>query len=388
MARLITILHRGEICSPEGKSGSCWRLARHLTNLAFKGLLMNGAAARRFSLVAILTALFSCPTAGKGEENTPTNAPAFPIKQKAGDLICGITRAVCYSPFRHGQRPGGPNPSEQEILEDLRILCREGQFHLLRTYDADDTTETALRLIEAHHLKISVMLGAWLRAEVVNTNCPWLKTPTPPEELAQNRAMNAQEIERAIRLANRYPKIVVAVAVGNEALVDWNDHLVPVETVIGYVRHVRHSVNQPVTVCDNYAWWAQNGLALAREVDFVSIHTYAEWDGKDIDEAMPYTIANVQRVRDALPHSRIVITEAGWATAGSQFGSRASQEKQKRYYDSLFAWAGKMNITTFWFEAFDEDWKGNPKNALDAEKFWGLYTVDRQPKLAVSPDSD
>jgi exo-beta-1,3-glucanase (GH17 family) len=349
---------------------------------------MNGAAVRCLSVVFILVALFSFPTVGKGAENTPTNAPVFPIKQKPSDLICGITRAVCYSPFRHGQRPGGPKPSEQEILQDLRILCRDGRFHLIRTYTAGDNTETVLRLIVAHHLKIKVMIGAWLSGEVQNTNCPWSKTPRPPEELARNKTKNAQEIERAIRLANRYPKIVAVVAVGNESLVDWNDHLVPVGTVIRYVRRVKQAVKQPVTVCENYEWWAKNGSALAREVDFVSVHTYAQWDGKDIDEAMPYTIANVQEVRDALPHSRIVITEAGWATAGSQFGSRASQEKQKRYYDSLFAWAGKMNFTTFWFEAFDEDWKGNPKNPLDGEKHWGLYTVDRQPKLAVFPASE
>ena len=31
------------------------------------------------------------------------------------------------------------------------------------------------------------------------------------------------------------------------------------------------------------------------------------------------------------------------------------------------------------FEAFDEDWKGNPSDPLGAEKHWGLFTVNRQP---------
>jgi len=173
------------------------------------------------------------------------------------------------------------------------------------------------------------------------------------------------------------------VAVGNEALVDWNDHMVPVDSVISYVRKVRHSISQPVTVADNYNWWAHQGATLARELDFVSVHTYPAWEGKDIDEAMPFSIANLQAVRNALPHSRLVITEAGWATTASEFGPRAGEEKQKRYYHDLFAWTEQMNITTFFFEAFDEDWKGDPNNPLGAEKHWGLFTVDRKPKQVV-----
>ena len=42
-----------------------------------------------------------------------------------------------------------------------------------------------------------------------------------------------------------------------------------------------------------------------------------------------------------------------------------------------------MNITTFFFEAFDEDWKGSPSKPLGAEKHWGLFTIDRKPKLAM-----
>jgi exo-beta-1,3-glucanase (GH17 family) len=178
--------------------------------------------------------------------------------------------------------------------------------------------------------------------------------------LDANKLTNAKEIQSAMRLANQYSNIVVAVSVGNEALVDWNDHMVPADSVIRYVRQVKKSISQPVTVADNYAWWARNGSALAKELDFISVHTYPIWEGKDVDQAMAYTVANLQAVRDALPGSRIVITEAGWAT-----------------------WTGKMNITTFWFEAFDEDWKGEPNDPLGAEKHWGLVTVDRGAKSTL-----
>ena len=84
-----------------------------------------------------------------------------------------------------------------------------------------------------------------------------------------------------------------------------------------------------------------------------------------------------------MPNAKIVISEAGWATVASEFGDRASEEKQLQYYEELMLWSEKMAITTFFFEAFDEDWKGDPGNPLGAEKHWGLYTVDRKPKLIM-----
>jgi exo-beta-1,3-glucanase (GH17 family) len=335
----------------------------------------------------LLFASLAIAAPGNGAEANATNSTVVPIQQKPGDLLGGFKRAVCYSGFRHGQHPdrgdGAVNPSDKEILEDLQLLSRQGNFALIRLYDAQANSEAVLRLIETNKLNLKVMLGAWLAAEVSNPNCPWHKEPYPKEVLEANKLKNAREIENAIHLANQYSNTVVAVAVGNEALVDWNDHLVPVDSVISYVRKVKKSISQPVTVAENYNWWAHQGAALAKELDFVSVHTYPAWEGKDIDEAMPFSIANLQAVRNALPHSQLVITEAGWATAASEFGPRANEQKQKRYYHDLFAWADQMNITTFFFEAFDEDWKGDPNNPLGAEKHWGLFTVDREPKQVV-----
>lgn len=312
--------------------------------------------------------------------------PAPSLPQKRADLLAGAHWGVCYSGFRHGQYPdrggGAVNPSEREIFEDLQILARDGNFEVIRLYDCRTNSEVVLRLIREHTIKLKVLLGAWLSAETNNPGCPWAK-PIPAETLAANQGINGAEVDSLIRLANEYRDIVVAVAVGNEALVSWNDHLVPVESVIAYVRRVKESVKQPVTVCDNYDWWAHHGAALAGQLDFVSVHTYPEWENKDIDEAMSYTVANLQAVRRALPDARLVITEAGWATAAREFGMRASEEKQRQYYRDLHDWARRMNITTFFFEAFDEDWKGDENDPLGAEKHWGLFTIDRKPKRAM-----
>ncbi|MEZ4386467.1 MAG: glycosyl hydrolase [Candidatus Krumholzibacteriia bacterium] len=311
--------------------------------------------------------------------------PGF--RQAPDALLEGEVMAVAYSGFREGQHPdrgaGAVNPSPQEILEDLRILERAG-FRLIRLYDAGDNSRVTLELIREHRLPLKVLLGMWLSAELSNhEGCPWLTEPIPAATLAANTVANAAEIERGIALANAYPEIVVAVNVGNEALVDWNDHMMSVEGVIAYVRQVKGRIAQPVTVADNYVWWINEGAALARELDFVGVHTYPQWEGKTIDEALAYTIENVEGVHAALPDSRLAVLEAGWATTAVEFGDRAGEAMQQRYYEELRAWATRTNTTVFFFEAFDEPWKGDPGSPLGAEKHWGLYFVDRTPKQAM-----
>jgi exo-beta-1,3-glucanase (GH17 family) len=339
------------------------------------------------AIFLLVLASFLIVPVAEGADALSAGEAGAPIQQKTSALLCGVHKAVCYSGFRHGQYPdrgtGAVNPSDKEILEDLQILNRHGQFSLIRLYDSRENSEAVLRLIKDYKLKMKVVLGAWLDAEVRNPNCPWLTNSQSQVVLDANKLKNGKEIESATRLANQYLNIVVAVAVGNEALVDWNDHMVPVDSVIRYVRQVKKAVSQPVTVADNYAWWARHGSALAKELDFVSVHTYPIWEGKDIDQAMAFTVANIQAVRNALPGARLVITEAGWATVAREFGARADEEKQQRYYHDLYAWTGKMNITTFFFEAFDEDWKGEPNDPLGAEKHWGLFTVDRKAKRVM-----
>jgi exo-beta-1,3-glucanase (GH17 family) len=344
----------------------------------------------RFVSASLFTAILAVSVVGwlsapaaRADDAAP--APA-PLAQEKSALLAGLPAGICYSGFRHGQHPdrgdGAVNPSDAEILQDLQILTRDGNFRMIRLYDCRTNSETILRLIRAHDLKLKVLLGAWLAAEENNPACSWLK-PMAPEVLATNRLQNAVEIQNAIRLANQYRGIVVAVAVGNEALVSWTDHLVPVERVIQYVRQVKQAVRQPVTVCDNYDWWSHHGALLAPELDFISVHTYPEWENRDIDAALAYSITNLQAVRNQVPKSRMVVTEAGWATVAREFGARADEARQKAYYHDLSAWTAQNNITLFFFEAFDEDWKGDAGDPSGAEKHWGLFTVDRKAKLAM-----
>ncbi len=329
--------------------------------------------------VLLVIALFA---AGCGSESDSS-----PNASSSGYLLDGTVMAVAYSGFREGQHPdrgdGAVNPSDAEILEDLGILVDNG-FDLIRLYDTGENSESTLRLIRENGLPIKVLLGIWLRAEISNhEGCPWLDEPIPDTELAANKLANAAELQRGIDLAREYSGIVVAVNVGNEALVEWNDHMVPLEDVIDYVRQAKAAIEQPVTVADNYEWWIKDGAPLAAEVDFLGIHTYPAWEDKTIDEALAYTIENLDGVATALPGKPMAVLEAGWATTASEFGDRASEENQVRYYEELGDWATAAGMTVFFFEAFDEPWKGNPDNPNGAEKHWGLFFVDRTPKQVM-----
>jgi len=303
------------------------------------------------------------------------------------NLIADQVMAVAYSGFREGQHPdrgdGAVNPSRAEILEDLKILV-DHNFLLIRLYDSGENSRTTLELIREHELPVKVMLGMWLQAEVSNhEGCPWLHEPIVEHVLQANTKQNADEVSRGIQLANEFSASVVAVNVGNEALVSWNDHMVSVENVIDYVKTVKRSIEQPVTVAENYEWWIQDGAALAEAVDFLGVHTYPAWEEKQIDEGLSYTIDNMRRIAEALPGKSVAILEAGWATTASEFGERASEANQTRYFNELGDWAAKENITVFFFEAFDEPWKGDPSDSMGAEKHWGLFYVNRRPKQVI-----
>jgi exo-beta-1,3-glucanase (GH17 family) len=291
--------------------------------------------------------------------------------------------AICYSGYRLGQSPaGGPYPSLDEIREDLRILRRH--WRVLRLYDCSRHAERVLQVIRSDRLDFEVLLGAWLAAEVSNPRCPWGGVFSDAE-LTANMTANDVEIERLIELAERYDDVVFAVAVGNEATVEWTDHRVPIERMLRHVRHVRRNVVQPVTVCENYVPWRHELRELAAELDFIALHTYPVWESRSIDDALEHTRENFDSVARLYPGKRVIISEAGWTTGSNGRGIRpenSSEELQARYYRQLTEWTREQDILTFVFEAFDEPWKGSP-DPLEPEKHWGLFTVDRKPKQVV-----
>jgi exo-beta-1,3-glucanase (GH17 family) len=294
-----------------------------------------------------------------------------------------FAKAVCYSGFREGQQPGGIIPSYEEVKEDLLLL--QPHWKYLRLYDCDEHAKTVLEVINKEQMDFKLMQGAYIEAEMNNFGCPWGGGVYEEEQLEANQKSNDIKIQRLIDCANQYPEIIFSLSVGNESCVDWSGNYVPVSRVVEFAKKVKQHAKQPVTFCENYVPWLNKLKPLAEVVDFISIHTYPVWEYKHIHEAIEYTNENYKAVAAVHTDKPIVITEAGWATNSNGRGihpEHVNEENQKVYYEDLMEWSAKSNVLTFFFEAFDEKWKGSP-HPLEPEKHWGLFHTDRTPKAAM-----
>ena len=331
------------------------------------------------------------PIGVSGTKTIDINLTAIKDKDMDMETEEGITfkygKAICYSGFRDNQSPDKQiYPTYDQVKEDLLILAGEWQY--IRLYDVGEHGRMVLKVIDDLQLPMKVMLGICLGAEQSNPNCSW-GADFSEYELQELKESNKAQIEALAELANRYPEIVFSVSAGNEATVEWTDHLVPVESVIGYVQYLKDTVKQPVTFCENYAPWQGKLKELAEVVDFISIHTYPLWEYKHIDNAMAHTIDNYYSVKNLYPNKEIVITEAGWASNSNGRGmppENANEDIQAIYCDQLMHWSRENHILTFLFEAFDETWKGS-EDPLEPEKHWGIYTIHRKAKKVLGTDS-
>jgi exo-beta-1,3-glucanase (GH17 family) len=304
-------------------------------------------------------------------------------------------KAVSYSPYRTAK---DVNDRANEIItdamvkQDLELLSAAG-FGLIRLFDSSEkVAERTLRVIRVNNLDIKVMLGIYIQNG--------------------DEQFNEDEKARGVALANIYRDIVQAVSVGNETMVYWSFNRVDPTTMAAHLKSVRARVTQPVTTDDNWAFYADAPRSVLDTIDFASVHTYPEldtvfnptlWDWRQasvpasqratamIDAAIERAKFEYNTVRAYLSSRNastmpIIIGETGWnAVDVGALKFRAHPVNQKMYYDRLTAWAneGKTGAgpkAIFYFEAFDEPWKGGDDK-------WGLFNVARQARYVIQGDS-
>jgi exo-beta-1,3-glucanase (GH17 family) len=230
------------------------------------------------------------------------------------------------------------------------------------------------------------MLGAWITNEKIRG-----EHGDPVLDNKAGRSANNREVRAAIRLANAYPDEVLAVTVGNETQVYWSDHLTRPEVLIRYIREVRAKTQVPVTTADDFKFWnTPESKPVAAEIDFIVTHIHPMWAGLTSAKAMSWTERIYAEVCAMHAEKTVVIGETGWATQIHNEGEqakliqgKAGAEEQRLYYQQLTGWAKKHQVGTFYFEAFDELWKGGP-HPNEVEKHWGLFDANRQPKAALT----
>lgn len=294
-------------------------------------------------------------------------------------------RAVCYSGYRENQSPNDCTyPTYEQIVEDLKIIDSLG-FKYIRMYDPVSYAEMTCQVIKDLGLDIKMMLGPGVISEYNNDGCPWRKTNYSEEELAERAAWNDKRIDELIRIANKYPDVINVVSIGNENTPSWGANNVPVERLIGFAKRLKEGTGKPVTFNEGAPEW-EKIPEIAEHMDIISIHTYPLWYGNTVDEALEVTKTWYYKIKERYPDKLVLISEAGWATSCVSFTQmkegQANEENQKKYYDEFWAWADSEKVIAYVFEAFDEPWKGGNQPG-EAEKNWGIYYVDRTPKLML-----
>lgn len=312
-----------------------------------------------------------------------------PIERRAFTPILDgewIGNAIAYGSHRDGQSPGGAQPTREQLLEDLRLMARH--WHLIRVYGSMGPTVDMLALIREHQLPLRLMLGVWLEPEDRRDS-----TGVVLERFEAARRANRAQVESAVRLAREYPDLILAISTGNETQVFWSGHRFAASQLIRDIRALRSRVRQPVTTADDFNFWnKQESGAVAAEVDFITLHAHPLWNGRQLQEARDWTVATYESIRAAHPGIPVIYGETGWATTRHDQGEQAQlmrgvadEAAQKVFHEAITSWARDTRTPLFFFEAFDENWKGG-SHPNEVEKHWGLFRADRTPKLAMRED--
>jgi len=339
-------------------------------------------------------------------------------------------QSINYSAYRAGGPAEGEIPSDTDVVQDLGLLHNAG-FNLLRLFGADDVAEKILRLANQYYPEMRFQQGLALFGIAPNNagSC-----------MDDYGGANDAQVARAIALANTYPNVVTVSVGNETSFFSKYMPTICLTNFITRVRNNVAQPVTADDDWTFYAGLTQAGGTRAAVkpdtvlplIDFVSIHSYAilnawnpppqasppaPWDwwqtafpaGQVRAEKMMnaslayakntytnvanYSYTNAAGVKvttgDTLP---ITIGETGWKAVQTNPDSAIEHDaalpvNQKWYYDLMNTWqAGAVGDpprgtvggppTVFFFEAFDEAWKG-------IDDGWGLWTAARAPRYAL-----
>ena len=272
-----------------------------------------------------------CTCTGTGCPNPTPNPSATPL------------HGLCFSPYVDDQSPGNPAQiPRSQITERLGIVAPYTTW--IRTYGCDGGLEEIPAL--AKSLNKSTAVGVWLG----------------PDDAA-----NQRQIGTLLALAKN-GSVDIAV-IGNEAV--YGGHLTAAN-LTGYLRAGRSQVpGVNVTTAEPLSIWKDHP-ELVDEVDVIFVNLYPFWNGIPIDNAIANIDGEYHVMTGLAKGKKVVIAETGWPSAGNPNRQVVpSLENARRYYREFTSWADNNSVDYFYFEAFDEDWKG--AGPEDVEGHWGLW---------------
>ncbi|MDP1522042.1 MAG: beta (1-6) glucan synthase [Methylotenera sp.] len=272
----------------------------------------------------------------------------------------GKLQCVSYSPYyQPGQTPLNPNTliDSAQIDQDLTLLSK--QFNCVRIYSVSQGLDYVPEA--ASKLGMQVYLGAWIG---------WVK------------ALNDKELDLAIAVANKHPKTIKALIVGNEVLLRGEQTEAAMKA---YLTKAKQATHVPVTYADVWEFWRKHP-ALEDSVDFVTVHILPYWEDnpQPIEHALDHA-SNVMNLLKDTFKKPILIGETGWPSVGRQRqGSQPGVINQAIYMRGFLQLAHDKNWNYNLIEAIDQPWKRKLEGTVGG--YWGIYNTNLTPKFLFNGD--
>ena len=263
--------------------------------------------------------------------------------QSPSQLLYGLD----FSPYLTGQDPNlNSQISAAQITSRMQVVAPYTRW--IRSFSSTSGLEDIS--VVARQLGLKVAANAWISG---------------------NSAQNSTEINNLIAAANA-GRIDIAI-VGSEALLR-ND--VSESQLISYMNQVRQAIPSaiPVTTADTYGTLLAHPNVIAAS-DLLFANFYPYWEGVSINNAICSLAQQYQLLRAAAGAKQVIISETGWPSDGNAVGAAVpSAANAAQFFVQFVTWATTNNVSYFYFEAFDENWKAAYEGPQGAH--WGIWDTN------------
>lgn len=262
-----------------------------------------------------------------------------------------------------------------DYLADFEVLAP--YTNMIRTYATSDcnTLEYLLPALAQSPYNFSAILGVW----------PTDDAHYDLEKQALMQYLPQYGVDH-----------VRAITVGSEVLYR-ND--LPADVLAERIYDVRGLVQQklgfdvPVGTADSWNLWAGgNGDVVITASDFIMSNDFPYWQGQNTSNMtntfISDTLAALERVQSVKGTNNVTfwVGETGWPTDGPSYGEAdATVDIASEFFQEALCNIRRKGIDIFFFEAFDEDWKGDSSSV---EPYFGAMYSNRTLKYNLNCTSE
>ena len=272
------------------------------------------------------------------------------LKQLFREVLKSGMHGLCSSPYQEGQEPGD-QLTEEQVRRRLKIMKPYTKW--IRSFSCTEGNELIPKI--AKEMGMKTLVGAWLGDD--------------PE-------VNEKEVQGLVELSKQ--GFVDIAAVGNEVMYrgDLNE-----EELLDFIYRAKKEIPDeiPVGYVDAYYEFTERP-AITEACDIILANCYPFWEGCDQDYSLLYMKDMYNRALRAGNGKRVIISETGWPSQGTNLeGAFPSEENAMKYFINTQRWSKEEDIQIFYFSSFDESWKVGDEGDVGA--FWGIWDKNEQLKF-------